>query len=76
MTAENAFYILLSVAIAATGGYMTWRGATRNEFRERGRWGWHSYKPGSGVYWSAMSLNVMFMLGGLFLLYLQVWRPE
>ena len=49
--------------------YLTYRGMVRNEFREKGRWGWFEYKPGSFDWILSTFGNLLFLAALGFLTY-------
>jgi len=62
-------WIVLAVPWLVLTGYITFRGFAKNEFRERGRWGWHRYRAYSFEWWGGTLVNLLFLGVGLFLFY-------
>lgn len=56
---------LILVVIGVVGGYMSWRGFYREEFRLVGRSGWHRLPRWTFHWWCASLFNLLFTLGPL-----------
>jgi hypothetical protein len=53
------FWTSIYTGLVALWSYMLWRGLSKNEFRERGRSGWHRYETYSFSWWSGIvSLSI------------------
>lgn len=66
---DVSLWILFATAWLALTGYLTFRGLAKNEFRERGRWGWHRYRAYSFEWWGGTVVNLLFLGIGLFFFY-------
>ena len=62
-------WLLLTIPFLGVVIYVCYRGFARNEFRERGKWGWVIYRTGSFDWWLTTLGNLMFLGAGLFLLF-------
>ncbi|MBO9622966.1 MAG: hypothetical protein J7500_09670 [Sphingomonas sp.] len=62
MTKGVVVALVLALLIVA-GGYMSWRGISREEFRMVGRSGWHRLSRYTFHWWYASVFNVAFTLG-------------
>ena len=60
-TGKKGDGLIVILPMWALIAYVTYRGFAKNEFRERGRWGWFRYKPGSVSWVLATTLNLVFL---------------
>ena len=67
-------WLLFAIPFLGIVTYICYRGLSRNEFRERGRWGWFTYPTGSLDWYLGTLGNLLFLGSGLLILYYAAFK--
>ena len=62
MSDDNVLAFCLFLLVGMLGGYMSWRGLYREEFRKVGRNGWYRFPRYTFSWWYASACNLFFVV--------------
>jgi hypothetical protein len=74
MSLDASPWLLFTLPFLGAAGYVCYRGLARNEFRERGKWGWFTYRTGSLDWYLATLVNLSFLGAALFMAYMSLFH--